>query len=931
MVDRQIKKRISQHWLAKAMLAPLVLFVIAIAALPSLASTNWGQHRLVQALNKKIPGHIEIESIQLSWFGPQILENLVLKDPAGEPVVDVRKLTTDNSLIRLAWSGFYQGQTQISGLNATIIQQTNGLVNLQQALSLHPTAMPKISAPITVKLTDFNADLRFPSAAAPLSLSFKGETKQDNISGVFEADLILSGFDGDSWRLLQASMEPMAQFDQSANIQFKVNVKNFPVALVDHLAALQQPHLNGIAQAILGKTLDLSLDNTLTTNGIWLTMHAESPTVLADFSGQIQSGKLLLGRRANAAINITPELVDYLRKLKKGFFPLMLQNPTKAQLTIDQLILPLAFITDDSSSNAHHDASLLARLTLAPTELESNVLIGPITLHQLEIAINAPESSKIAILQIQGEAVQRGEPIRIKVDATIDKPSNLEALLETIKKRATMRIEAKEVPVALLDRVFNLNNTLADALGSQGSLNAEITSKENKTHLRASLDFDELTIPDLTAEIEGDFTHEAQCAASAHFQWLSKNPRASPIDDSIYLEGKIATRKQMASSSFEVKMTSVNDNDNPLSIVGEIDNFLTPDGALNTQELSINLEAKSRRLPAGLFCQIGCLDDTVRKKIEALLGETVDTDIKVQLRQMSGPLIAQLLGKNGRVTLNAQLTDGVLTLNKNFEIQVNVTPQLGQSILQDVIPILSGVIAADQPIKISIEAKEFAFPLRQLDLSQAQIGLATIELGKMTFSNHGQLGTIFDLLRPSSSEDLSVQFTPIYLNMQSGIVRLGRMDMLILNRYPLALWGKVDTVKDKVDMRIGITGVALSQALNLSRLDKDYMMQLPLKGTMGGASIDKNKAAARISALVAQNQGSAQGMIIGTFLDIAGGSLSEEKPPSPTTNPLPWEKYMLETSTDTEKEKHSSEQGRSDNKTSQIQKAASSLLDKLLK
>ena len=66
-------------------------------------------------------------------------------------------------------------------------------------------------------------------------------------------------------------------------------------------------------------------------------------------------------------------------------------------------------------------------------------------------------------------------------------------------------------------------------------------------------------------------------------------------------------------------------------------------------------------------------------------------------------------------------------------------------------------------------------------------------------------------------------------------------------------------------------------------------MQLPFTGKIGSAGIDKAKATARISALVAQTHGGAKGLILGTFFDIAGGSIADDPPPPPpTTNPLPW-------------------------------------------
>jgi hypothetical protein len=328
----------------------------------------------------------------------------------------------------------------------------------------------------------------------------------------------------------------------------------------------------------------------------------------------------------------------------------------------------------------------------------------------------------------------------------------------------------------------------------------------------------------------------------------------------------------------------------PLLCKGEVVNFLTPDNQFNPKELSLNLEIKSERLPASFLCQVTGVEETIKNKLEVLLGDTVDTFIRAQLHQMDGPLEVKLQGKNGRIHLNAKITEGILTLRDPFEAEIAVTPLLAETVLQDVIPVLGGVVSAENPVSIHIEPDGFRFPLKNFDLDQIRVAHGKIDLGKMSFSNKGELSMVFDLLRPDYQEELTVWFTPLYFKMQDGLISLARMDMLFMNRYPFAIWGKVNARKDKVDMRIGVTGIALSRALNLPNLDSQEMLQLPLKGKTGEASIDKAKAAARISALVAQQQGTAPGILLGAVLDLAGGSLLEDKPPAPTTQPFPWEK-----------------------------------------
>lgn len=408
----------------------------------------------------------------------------------------------------------------------------------------------------------------------------------------------------------------------------------------------------------------------------------------------------------------------------------------------------------------------------------------------------------------------------------------------------------------------------------------------------------------------------------SHLKIGNNNQQGFYLDDvHMHVEGQ----NLLESLKFLVKgMEMSTSTPNPFTVNGTLTHFLTPTGSLNP-DLSVNFEAKSQNFPASIFCQTLCVNPSFRNKMEVLLGKTIDTDIQVKMHRRNGPIRAELSGSNGWVLFDGQMNDGILTLNSPFQVEITVTPQFGESILEDVLPILSGVISSESPVKIEIDPQGFAIPVNSLELENIKIGKTTIDLGKMTFSNKGQLGTIFELLKPSNQEKLSVWFTPLYLQMLDGKVKVSRMDMLVLNRYPMAIWGKVNLIKDDVDMRIGITGMALQQALNINGLDNNYMMQLPLTGTLGDTSIDKAKATARISALVAHNQGNAQGMLIGTVLGIAGGNFSEEKPPHPTTNPLPWE-----TQTKSKKLNKKSDK-RKTSFSDLLEEAASSVIKDLLK
>lgn len=325
-----------------------------------------------------------------------------------------------------------------------------------------------------------------------------------------------------------------------------------------------------------------------------------------------------------------------------------------------------------------------------------------------------------------------------------------------------------------------------------------------------------------------------------------------------------------------------------IDVIGSVENAFNSLGSFNHEGLSVAADAKVRDLPADLLCHLSCLDPKNGKKTQALFGDKLNGDIKVTLKQMNGPIYADLKGENGFLFLDGFLAKNYLTLTKPLNINVKVSPELGEYVLQDYFPFLAGLLSANQPLKITIEPKGFSLPVFPVNFTAAQMPKAIIDLGEVVFHQTSQLGTIVSLIAPLKSDHFSVQLTPIYFSYLDGILKLERVDMLLGKEYPIAAWGKINLIKEKVNMVIALSGLAISKAFNVHIADKNYFLQLPLKGTMKTATIDKSKATTRISALVAQSHGSPQGFVIGTFLDIASGALGEEKAPPPTMKPLPW-------------------------------------------
>lgn len=396
--------------------------------------------------------------------------------------------------------------------------------------------------------------------------------------------------------------------------------------------------------------------------------------------------------------------------------------------------------------------------------------------------------------------------------------------------------------------------------------------------------------------------------------------------------GKVESPKFSQNVSFSLSGQNY-DKEGPhlFSMKGRFDHAFQLTGELNIDDLALSLESKFQKFPVMLLGQFFGVDNTITKKVSVLLGDTIDAEISTEIDHMRGPVHANLSGKNGNISLDAHVNQGILTLNKNFHSQFMPTQEFGKVILEDIFPLGKGLIGSENPFTIDINAAGFVLPIKNFDMRKVKVGSATLELGKVQFRSDGQFGSVLGLLNQSRNGVIPVWFTPMYASMKNGVITIQRMDMLIMNAYPIATWGNVDLAANKVNMVVGLTGQALMKAMSIQNLDRDYMLQMPFKGPIGNVNIDKKKATAKLASLIAAKHGT-EGMLIGTALNIAAGGLTEEKPPAPTTDPLPWSLEIDKTLSEIPEDDSSSSTKTKDDKhpLRQVEKKASSILHDLL-
>lgn len=323
--------------------------------------------------------------------------------------------------------------------------------------------------------------------------------------------------------------------------------------------------------------------------------------------------------------------------------------------------------------------------------------------------------------------------------------------------------------------------------------------------------------------------------------------------------------------------------DKPLFLRGSIENLFNG-RQLDLGNSHIVLNLNSHNFPNEVLNLIPSESISYGSFMKGLFGEETKASLVADVKSSNGPIRLNFEGGNGFLILDGSLNQGYLTLNSPLRLSFMPNRYLSENVLSRFSETLGKLEPSEDAIDLIVDSGGFSLPLSS-NLRGIKIQRGSLSIQRQSFKNSPDLQALLGLFKNASENNVSIWLTPLYFSINDGIATLYRFDLLLNDRFHLASWGRVNLIDNKADMIIGITEGALREAFGITDLASDFMVQIPLKGHFSNLKLEKKKAAAKISSLVAQSQGP-QGMILGTFLDLASGN--DPTPPKPTTYPFPW-------------------------------------------
>lgn len=331
----------------------------------------------------------------------------------------------------------------------------------------------------------------------------------------------------------------------------------------------------------------------------------------------------------------------------------------------------------------------------------------------------------------------------------------------------------------------------------------------------------------------------------------------------------------------------------PSKEVGEFVSIITlqPSKVVLTKPLlTSKCHASLKQFPTEILdgvCRLFGLNQALPSTI---LGKKVNATFASSLENLSGTLDLEVDSTNSKATMNAYLNDGVLKLASPAQATTVITKNLADLFLNKMNVRLA---TAKKPLTLVIDNQGFYLPLFPFEMSQVRLRKATLDFGELLCENLGSAQDIGGFFKLQLANPVSLWFAPLELGINQGVMSVDRTELLYDRAYQICFWGKINLIKQKVKMILGLTEQSLRKALGIQGLPRNFVLQIPMEGSFNNVKINKEIGAARIAFLLAKSSGlTKQGGVFGNVVDLFGDMANDQRSTPPAKPPFPWQQAL---------------------------------------
>ena len=316
--------------------------------------------------------------------------------------------------------------------------------------------------------------------------------------------------------------------------------------------------------------------------------------------------------------------------------------------------------------------------------------------------------------------------------------------------------------------------------------------------------------------------------------------------------------------------------------------------ALDFKKIKINTSIKLNQFPTLFF---DFFSNSKNLPFSSSLGDVLNANLTMSHNNHDGFIDLEVLGKETLFKVKAQKKGAHYKLTEDLVLKTRISKELSQDLFLTK-PLGIKQFSSSFPIVFKVKADHNEFTLFPFETKNLKISEAVLESGKILLDTDHILPQALSLLKTkATSKNLSVWFQPIRFQIRSGLMHFDRFDFLVQDAFQMALWGDIDLNRNRLGMVLGLTSWGLQEAFGMNELPSNYVLHIPVSGSLKEVKIDSKIAATKIAKILALKKG---GELIenlgGNKYKGLGGALKElasipdirKKTPAPKT-PFPWE------------------------------------------
>ena len=233
--------------------------------------------------------------------------------------------------------------------------------------------------------------------------------------------------------------------------------------------------------------------------------------------------------------------------------------------------------------------------------------------------------------------------------------------------------------------------------------------------------------------------------------------------------------------------------------------------------------------------------------LQDILGPIVNIDSNAQLLNKSGPISLNLHSPKVSLSQSGTLYPEHYLLHKPLTMTMQLSDTIVNSIFRNSALQIDPI---QRPITITMGPQEIRLPLSP----STQIKDVLIHIGKITCINKNLLFDLTAQILGIHDSKIDLWFCDMPVCYINGVLRISRFEIVLQNKYPLAMWGKIDYFQKKVNLTLALTESTLRKVFGITSLPPDYVITCPIKGSFDDIQLDIGKLIKRLSILLAKEK-----------------------------------------------------------------------------